>query len=119
MKKFERDGKINFVDANNAFVGYDTEQCCCEDAGWFFASEPRDQIGLERDPSDDELAPLVFDPEFFEERTHDSLDAGAIAIFKLVGDGGPLYLHIYNSHNGYYGHGFESVIGGIDRDGCL
>ena len=31
MKKFETGSKINFVDENNVFVGYDLSQNCCSD----------------------------------------------------------------------------------------
>jgi hypothetical protein len=34
IKIFETENKINFVDDKNSFVGYDTEQQCCENATW-------------------------------------------------------------------------------------
>ena len=36
MKIFEDNIKVNFVDENNVFVGYDMRQSCCEQAGYFF-----------------------------------------------------------------------------------
>lgn len=41
------------------------------------------------------------------------LDAGRMVAFKLTALGKPdLFLHLYNAHNGYYGHGFEVKHGG-------
>ena len=49
MKIFERtnngsvfDNRINFVDENNVVVGYDYEQQCCEDFGYFFICDLKD-----------------------------------------------------------------------------
>lgn len=30
-------GKVNFIDANDAFVGFDFESCCCENFGYYVA----------------------------------------------------------------------------------
>jgi hypothetical protein len=66
-----------------------------------------------------------FDPSFFQEG-EESDDGGGFAIFKLRPRGflfltkKTLYLHIYNWHNGYYGHGFEMKVGDeIKHEGCL
>jgi len=117
MKIFDKTHgeKVNFVDQNNVFVGYDLAQDCCEHADWFIA----DRIHLDPHPDIvkyeeteaamlEGLEPYSFDKEFFEEYTPSSLEAGGMAIFKLVADGQPdRYLHLYNNHNGYYSHGFE------------
>ena len=39
MEVFEKDSKINFVDANNVFVGFDNIQSCCEDFGWYYSKK--------------------------------------------------------------------------------
>ena len=45
MKIFDGDfDKVNFVDENNVFVGYDLLQDCCEDANWFIADREIDGI---------------------------------------------------------------------------
>ena len=31
--------KVNFVDGNDVFVGYDLGQCCCENADWFISEK--------------------------------------------------------------------------------
>lgn len=100
--------KVNFVDNNDVFVGYDTGQCCCEDAGWFIALEKtRYEYDLEAPNHGQELANYVFDKEYFE-YGDGYFDSGAIVVFKLTANNKPdLYLHLYNVHNGYYSHGFE------------
>ena len=128
MKIFDsRNGwssKVNFVDENNLVVGYDMSQGCCEVANWYIA----DQV-TNRDPEksyeEGAFEGFVFDPDFFED-VDGNYDAGGCVAFKLVKENAnPLYLHIYNSHNGYYGHGFsfqilegEEVIRTI-KDGVL
>ena len=37
MKILEIGEKINFIDENNVFVGYDLGQNCCENASWFIS----------------------------------------------------------------------------------
>jgi hypothetical protein len=44
MKKFEDNGKINFVDENNVFMGYDMERSCCEVADWFISPKEENEI---------------------------------------------------------------------------
>jgi hypothetical protein len=114
MKYFNRDGKHNFVDLNNVFVGYDSGQDCCENADWFIAE------AVDVDPDicaslnqPQELEGFIFDPTFFVEASPESLDAGGVVIFRLVNsEGRAKYLHLFNSHNGYYRHGFEMDICG-------
>ncbi len=128
MEIFEKDksswhSKVNFVDANDVFVGYDTAQDCCEDAGWFISDRIKaytyDDSHLNN--PDFDLDPYVFDAQFFEYVPSSDLDGGGMVAFKLVSDGKPdLYLHLYNCHNGYYEHGFEVKHGGeIVRDDYL
>jgi hypothetical protein len=98
-------------------------QNCCEHASWFIsetdhnkmpdreALENRDFEGIEH---------YTFDPTFCEERDlsvgDDSrwpdLDKGGAVAFRLTNpDGKEAFLYLFNSHNGYYGHGFEFKIG--------
>lgn len=127
MKIFEMDGKINFVDENNVFVGYDMHQDCCEHADWFIDEkvwetgeypatiEPYQQKGG--------YDGWMFDKEFFKEAQNPDyryLDEGAMAIFRIHKGTEEKFLHIFNAHNGYYGHGFEfGELGVTLREGCL
>jgi uncharacterized protein YqkB len=109
MKIFDKDSKINFVDDNNVLVGFDDEQCCCENFGYFLSrSVPKkieEDIEIETDG-------FNFDTEFFEEVSDDSFDCGGMVIFRLVKDDEEIFLALYNSHNGYYSHGFDMEVGG-------
>ncbi len=105
---------VNFIDDNDVFVGYDLRQDCCETADWYIWDKI---IPYSYDDDDKRETPDVnsynFDLDFFQEVPSDSLDAGKMVVFKLVAEDKPdLYLHLYNCHNGYYGHGFEVKHGG-------
>lgn len=120
MKIFEKeDVRVNFVDENNVFVGYNLMQDCCECADWFISNKIENEI---LDTKDLKIKDYIFDKTFFEELENcPTLDEGRMIIFKLVCTGKPdLYLHLFNSHNGYYSHGFEFGIGeDILKEGSL
>ncbi len=112
--------KVNFVDNNNVFVGYNMGQSCCENAGWFISDTEEEKIYDEKFNSvsrqeykEDGLAGYTFDTKYFKEIDNGSqFDSGGMVRFRLTATNKPtLYLHLYNCHNGYYGHGFESKIG--------
>jgi hypothetical protein len=95
--------KVNFIDHNDLFVGYDLALSCCEKAGWYIADSKR----IDTDDEDTIITGLedyVFEPVM--ETVEDScLDAGTLVRFRLTATGKPdLFLHIFNAHNGYYGH---------------
>lgn len=64
-----------------------------------------------------------FDPDYFvEAEAGRNLDGGGMVIFRLTHktDDKHQYLHLFNCHNGYYGHGFTMTIGGdIKHEGSL
>jgi hypothetical protein len=113
MKIFTKDYKINFVDDNNVFVGYDIEQSCCEMADWFIFDRELDDIEVEAKKYD--IKQYMFDTNYFKCIDNPSFtEYGRMVRFKLISNSKPnLFLHLYNVHNGYYGHGFEANIGGI------
>ena len=122
MKVFEEDGKINFVDVNNVFVGYNISQGCCEHADWFIADKiieclPEDLATMKCTNLDG----YVFDKSFFREVTGSDFQDGKMVVFRLVNVFlGNRYLHLFNCHNGYYGHGFEMKVGdAVEREGVL
>jgi len=125
MKVFQSDkeygGKNNFVDRNNVFVGYDTEQDCCEDADWFISDKVEKELP-ETNQHDIDLSGYVFDTTYFKENSEiqGDLDEGECVVFKLIKGNSELFLHLYNCHNGYYSHGFEMKIGDeIIKEGYL
>lgn len=107
------DSKVNFVDDKNVFVGFDTLQDCCEHVDWFISdkiTEYRAFDGFDHFVESNkpkELKGYVFDRGFFCSIESSSLEAGKMVVFKLIHkDSNPLYLHLFNCHNGYYAHGF-------------
>lgn len=108
MRIFNKSEKVNFVDKNNVFVGFDTYQSCCERFGWEIVREipTKNILGLQS--VDDDLESYVFDTTYYKDIGDDNdSELGAVA-FKLVSDGKQdLFLILYNSHNGYYSHGFD------------
>ena len=124
MEIFDRDGKVNFVDENNVVLGYDTEDSCCEIAGWYFVGQepttvsPRlhgtgnpPEVPAWREMPD--LRGWVFDPGWFKklpDTVPGVLDEGEAVAFRLVNYDDPScplqkFLVLFNAHNDYY-HGF-------------
>lgn len=110
--------KVNFVDEQNTFVGYDMAASCCETSGWYISDHRR----FDRDETEtikEGLEGYVFDRDFFEEVSSESLpnpdeDYGGLVRFRLIESGKPdLFLHIFNSHNGYYAHRFSVEHSGV------
>lgn len=117
MKIFNRDGKINFIDENNVLVGFDYRRSCCEDFGYFFARKADTVLASAAPhPSDDELADYRFDQNYFDTKnSSNEYGGGSSAIFRLINEKNPsdeYFLILYNSHNGYYAHGFSMEVGG-------
>ncbi len=117
MRIFEDLGKINFVDENNRFVGFDYQSNCCESFGWLIRDEllstRKELNGMEGDTTE-KLEGYSFDEQFLPVETpcdNESIDydGGGSIVFKLVAKDKPdLYLHLYNYHNGYYSHGLKA-----------
>lgn len=112
--------KVNFIDKNDLFVGYDTNQGCCEHAGWFVSNQQEKfTYDIEEGIRGYNLEDYHFKPVTVE-RVEDtdkypSLDEGDMVIFTLINDAGDiLYLHIFNSHNGYYGHEVLTNVPNVD-----
>jgi len=103
--------KINFVDKNNRVIGYDMEDRCCGDAGWFISDQKNYEVYDKKYNKIDYIVPSVkdytFDPDYMED-VEGVGDFGANKIiFRLVNGDKELFLHLYNVHNGYYSHGFS------------
>jgi len=119
MKIFEKDGKVNFVDDNNVLVGFDYLQDCCESFGWslnrtFPTQCAEGANGIEPDG-------FQFDRQYCKTEVPgvDVEDGGAV-VFRLTKGEDEIFLMLWNSHNGYYGHGFDMTCGDERLyDGCL
>lgn len=131
MVKFEQIGiNVNFVDNNDVAVGYSLQQDCCEYADWFISEKYPTELVCDKTGNvikeDHDISNFNFDKEYFKEEPLKGVEGEASVIFRLVGkfgtdkEGQELFLCIFNSHNGYYGHGFTVKISGqIIKEGCL
>jgi hypothetical protein len=111
LRFFEGNCRLNWVDSNNVFVGFDDEGDCCEVwGGDFYDGLDRNARKLDVDLTVDN--DWVFDTSFHADS--DDVDVNlddyeaATAGFRLVNrNGDVMYLVIWNSHNGYYVHSFD------------
>lgn len=114
--------KINFVDTANTVVGFDFEGTCCEHFGYSVTYEPHLHPEDKRELTDEELAPYLFKTDAKPIEVDGApFEAGRAISFLLTCDGKrDCYLTLFNSHNGYYSHGFTVEVGGTKiREGSL
>jgi hypothetical protein len=119
---FENNGNINFVDKNNVVVGFGLMQDCCERAGWFisdkkdeefislYEAEANNQTETEEGVRGFDLEGYVFASKVLPSIVPDNnVGGGGHLVFEMTSENGgpPLYVHIFNDHNGYYAHGWE------------
>ena len=98
--------KVNFIDKNDTFVGFDMEGQCCENYGWYIANSVTDQVQEEIRCAEGFWFDITADPVEY------STDDCYTVAFKLVNSSGEiLYLHLFNEHNGYYSHGWNTSFG--------
>lgn len=114
MKKFEKDGKINFVDRKNVLVGFDMQSSCCEYFGWMITKK----IPTECVENTCEVSEKVLESYFFDRRAKpiqspNTDDGGTITFTLRAPKKRALYLTLFNHHSGYYAHGFEMSVGGL------
>lgn len=116
------DSKVNFVDENNVFLGYDMSEDDRQEADWFIADKPRLDASFPEDSQKLlDLSGWVFDPSYFQAVSNDSVfDGGGMVIFRIVKGIREKFIHLYNIHNGYYGNGFDFIINSnVTRTGKL
>jgi hypothetical protein len=104
--------KVNFVDENNVYLGYDMSQDCCEEANWFI-SDTVCEKPMDRNIDEVDLSDWVFDTSYFKQIVSDDeylFDGGGMVVFRIVNGENEKFIHLYNIHNGYYGHGFDFKI---------
>ena len=108
--------KLNIVDDNNVFVGFDYSSYCCESFGYKITkAEPASWEKLEEmDPIEElDFPGFNFDTTYKAEFCEDGRwSEGNSVTFKAVNDAGEaLFISLMNSHNGYYSHGFDMKVG--------
>ncbi|WNL63367.1 hypothetical protein [Citrobacter phage Tr1] len=100
---------VNFIDKNDNFVGFDMNSQCCEQYGWFFA---REIFNVDDIQSEDEMTEEQLKGYFFDTTFVDTSDSDCV-VFKIINEHGSVaFLHLFNDHNGYYSHGWESSFNG-------
>lgn len=108
-------GKINFIDDNNVFVGFDYNGQCCESFGYFLTqTKPIPTVKVVEIEGAD-FPGYNFDTSFKEDGLFPDRDSGGSVTFRLANEAGEeMFLTLYNHHNGYYGHGWDMRSGGED-----
>ena len=107
--------KVNFVDELNTSIGYDLAQDCCEDAEWFILDHELTTIDYNSLADHRDKKELTHDKDYTIDTEYrkvilNVLDDGGMAIFKFIALKSPAkYLHLVNSHNGYYAHSVTST----------
>ena len=129
MRALETGCKINFVDTNDVYVGFDYGQSCCEQFGYFYTkTEPTAKECHESyctDRGDSSITKLELEPYNFVTNYYEFYEddyGGGFAVFKMTTGTNDIYLVLFNHHNGYYSHGFEmglGIGGEIVRQGSL
>ena len=115
MKIFERNGKINFVDDNNVFVGFDNTQSCCEDFGWLVSRQRPATIGelsLITELYGDDFPGYQFDITYSNVNETGYDTETSMVSFRLTNGTDELYVTLHNTHNGYYAHGYNMANNG-------
>jgi hypothetical protein len=106
-------GRVNFVDENNVFVGYEMNEICCEDFGWFIDNKKTYLIPEKKEwDIRKDVDGYIFDTSFFEREEDIKRTGSTIIIFRLINGNEEKFLHLFNVQNGYYDHGFEFGVAG-------
>jgi hypothetical protein len=107
MKLFYSEGKVNFVDENNVFVGYDLNQQCCEKAFYVVLDYLPKKIDITLYSNVDENN---LDDYRFKTNIPSHNDCSDIrhVVFNAynINNHKNIYIILCNVHNGYYAHGF-------------
>lgn len=113
--------KVNFIDSLDRFIGYDMGQGCCEHAGWFISDKKENYDTGSENEGDRGFNVEDFDfvPGAVTELDYEQdggLDGGGMVIFTLRNtEGKELFLHLFNCHNGYYGHGVKTNVAELEN----
>jgi hypothetical protein len=111
--------KVNFVDENNVLLGFDNENDCCANGGWFLSDDKDKWENKTFKEKDMTLPGWVFDPSFFRERNGSEYEEGGAVQFRLTKGKKERFLVLYNVHNGYYGRGFWFTADGKTKEGFV
>ena len=102
------DGYKVLTEEFELFILINNGQCCCESWGYFSTDDDLEKY-IGSTLLDIELTDIALTTESIEEIEY--LDGGAVQFVTFKTDRGPFQLAVYNSHNGYYGHGIYIIKG--------
>ena len=111
MKLFERTSssgwcnRLNLIDGNNVFVGYDYSQDCCENFGYYF--QEADGTKLDQDPNLNNAFFTLNHKDVSPLDDDDWNEWFGIAFEIKLQTGEMIWFTIYNDHNGCATHGFD------------
>lgn len=98
----ETHDKINFIDENDVYVGFDYIKDCCERFGWYITNEREGEPLFQAN----KLTGYVFDTSVNYHQYETSYNVGKVS-FKMVKDGcEDIYLTLFNHNKGWYMHEF-------------
>ena len=100
----EMDGYQVVTDKTKYMVLIDNGQSCCESWG-YLANEDDLSVFIGATLKSVELTDTVLNKTQVERSDNYYGDGGGIQFVDFVTDKGVFQLSVYNSHNGYYGHG--------------
>ena len=100
--------KVNFVDENEVHLGFDTQDDCCANGGWFLSDKKDEWLEETFKEESMDLPGWTFDPSYFANPEFKrEYDDGGTAQFRIVKGAEEKFITLYNHHNGYYSKGFE------------
>ena len=107
--------KNNFVDENNVFLGYDEEDDCCSDGGWFISDKSDEWLKETFKEEAMDFPGWTFDTTYFKcpapNTPNEEYSESYAAQFRIVNGDNEKFITLYNCHNGYYSKGFEFKVG--------
>lgn len=100
----DMDGYKVETDNHTFFVLIDNSQSCCENWGYMTSEDDLNYyVGAEL--LEVKVTDTALNQKVLTKMSNEYVDAGEIQFVDFITDKGTFQLAVYNSHNGYYGHG--------------
>lgn len=114
MIKVDFQHSVNFIDANDIFVGFDMRSQCCEGFGWYIKDNDSIEDAVNQSEKsesyfeDNDMSGWMFDLGYFKQDNDHQANVGYIdvVVFRLRNNNERKFLFLYNIGNGMYGHDF-------------
>ena len=114
IKVLETEASLDVVDSENNLVGFSLEDGCCAIGGWIISEKQAIADYEQAEQKEFDLSTYIFDVAYKPEvGFSDNGDTRSVTFrmedWSYPGEKKPaLYLHLWNTHNGYYSKGFVS-----------